>query len=302
MPIRRSKPQRQRLASAKAETPAKIAEHEKIAKEAASLVAALSTITAPTSGPATKLVTNDEKVAAAQKKLDDLNAELVKRREFRAKQTEGSAELEKARAAVQEIKPKIAEAEAELAAAQTIAPTVVQVPAGTKQHPLVEAVANARAAADQAKTQITAARTDVERWNRAQAFMTVHRAELSYSELKAKHEELVATAKDALRPVEMAQQQIADLEKATVEGPSKLKEAEEAVAQAQQNRESATKTIAAAEAMIAEKQKAADQSKTVRGRDCCSDEEGYGAQCRNRAATPRSRKASGRHSGICQGK
>jgi chromosome segregation ATPase len=227
------------------------------------LIAALSTIAAPASGPATKLVTNDEKVAAAQKKIDELNAELLKRREFRAQQSQGTPEYDKARAAVQEMKPLIAEAEAALAAAQTIAPTVVQLPAGAKQHPLVEAVAAARAAVEQAKTQITVARADVERWNRAQAFMTVHRAELSYSDMKAKHEELVETAKDALRPIEMTDQQIAALEKAAVDGPAKLKEAEAALAQAQQNKEAAAKAVTAAEAQIAEKQKSADQGKTV---------------------------------------
>src|SRR4029078_10455463 len=99
---------------------------------------------------------------------------------------------------------KVAKEATELATALSATPA-----AGTKQHALVEALAVARAGFEQSNARLTASRSEVERWNRAQAFMTVHRAEQSYSDLKAKHDELIETAKDALRPIEMTQQQIA---------------------------------------------------------------------------------------------
>jgi predicted nucleic acid-binding Zn-ribbon protein len=257
-----------RLKTAKAETPGKLSELDKVAKDTAAALAALGAEPPPSTAPATKLVTNDAQVAAAEKKLADLTAKIAERREYRARQSEGTAAYEKANEEVQALKPLIAAAEEEVAAAKNIQPTLVKAatPApGAKPHPLIEAVSAAKAALAQAQAALAAAKVDVERWTRAQAFMAVHHAEQTHAELKAKHEDLVAGAKDALRPVEMAQAQVSALEKAVAEGPAKIKEAEAAVAAAVQARVAADKLVADTQALIVEKSKAADAAKVIEG-------------------------------------
>jgi hypothetical protein len=248
-----------KLETARKELPGKLGDLQKTAKETAATIAALNT-TSPASGPAAAPgpVKDLARIAAAQKKLEDLTAEIARRREVRSKQDEGSAEYEKANAAVQAIKPEIANAETELQAAQDappVAPAKAPAPA-SKQHPLIEAVAAAKAGLDQANSQLSVAKADVERWTRAQSYMTVYRTEHGYGELKARYEELVATAKDALMPAERVRSQIADLEKGAAEGPEKLKKAEDAIAQVVQGRDAANKAVADAQALIAEKEKA----------------------------------------------
>lgn len=250
-----------KLATAKKEAPAKLADLQKNAKEAAANVTALNSGT-PAAAPAAAPVAVKDiaRIAAAQKKLEDLNAEIVKRREERSKQEEGSAAYEKVNAIVQALKPEIAKAEVDLEAAQNAPPVVPPAaPAApaAKPHPLVEAIATAKTAFDQAGAQLVAAKADVARWNRAQSFMTVYRSENGYSEIKARYEDAVATAKDALLPVERVRTQIADLEKGATEAPAKLKEAEGVFAQVVQARDAANKLITDTQALIAEREKAA---------------------------------------------
>jgi WD40 repeat protein len=249
-----------KLETARKELPGKLGDLQKTAKETAATIAALNSgAPVPASAAAPGPVKDLARIAAAQKKLEDLTAEIARRREVRSKQEEGSAEYEKANAAVQTIKPEIANAEAELQAAQD-APPVAPPPKApapaSKPHPLIEAVAAAKAGLDQANSQLSLAKADVERWTRAQSYMTVYRTEHGYSELKARYEELVATAKDALMPAERVRSQIADLEKGAAEGPENVKKAEAAIAQAIQGRDAANKAVADAQALIAEKEKA----------------------------------------------
>jgi hypothetical protein len=250
-----------RLATAKKETPVKIAELEKTAKETAATIAALnSNAPAVAAAQAPAAVKDLARIAAAQKKLDDLNAAIARRREERSKQEEGSAEYEKANAAVQALKPEIAKAEVEFEAAQN-APPVTPAPApapalASKQHPLIEAIAAAKTGLDQANSQLALAKADVGRWTRAQSFMTVYRTEHGYSELKARYEELVATAKDALMPAERVRSQIADLEKSAADGPERMNKAESVIAEAIQARDVANKAVSDSQALIAEKEKA----------------------------------------------
>jgi outer membrane protein assembly factor BamB len=89
--------------------------------------AAKTTEPAPVSGA--------EKIAGHQKKLADLNAEITRRREARAKTQEGSPEYDKANEAVQSIKPDIATAERELAKARGT-PDVVEGPKAISGSPL----------------------------------------------------------------------------------------------------------------------------------------------------------------------
>src|SRR5688572_23636838 len=60
----------------------------------------------------------EAEIAAAQKKLDELNAEIAKRREARGKIAQGTPEYEAANKLVQDIKPDIAKATAALDAAK----------------------------------------------------------------------------------------------------------------------------------------------------------------------------------------
>lgn len=60
----------------------------------------------------------EAEVAAAQKKVDELNAEIAKRREARAKTTQGSPEYDAANKLVQDIKPEIEKATAAVEAAK----------------------------------------------------------------------------------------------------------------------------------------------------------------------------------------
>lgn len=247
------------LATAKKENPARLAELQKTAKETAAALAALTSGAPAAAGPAPKAVKDLARIAAAQKKLDDLNAQIVQRREERSKQEEGSSAYEKANAAVQALKPEIAKAEADFEAAQNappVAPPAAPAPAG-KQHPLVEAIATAKTALDQAHLQLASAKADVARWSRAQSFMTVYRSEHGYAEVKARYEDAVATAKDALMPAERVRTQIADLEKAAAEAPQKMKQAEAALAQVIQARDAANKAVTDAQALLAEREKAA---------------------------------------------
>jgi outer membrane protein assembly factor BamB len=57
---------------------------------------------------------NEEKIAELTKKLADLNAEIARRREARAKLSNGTPEYDKANQAVQSIKPEIAKVEQDL--------------------------------------------------------------------------------------------------------------------------------------------------------------------------------------------
>jgi Leucine-rich repeat (LRR) protein len=71
-----------------------------------------------TAKPEEKKPMASPEIAAAQKKLDDLNAEIAKRREARAAKTQGTPEWEAANKAVQDIKPDIEKATAALATAK----------------------------------------------------------------------------------------------------------------------------------------------------------------------------------------
>jgi hypothetical protein len=71
-----------------------------------------------TAKPEEKKPMDSPEVAAAQKKLDELNAEIAKRREARAGKTQGTPEWEAANKAVQDIKPDIEKATAALEAAK----------------------------------------------------------------------------------------------------------------------------------------------------------------------------------------
>jgi hypothetical protein len=73
---------------------------------------------APAPPPAPDKKAIEGEIAEAQKKLDALNAEIAKRREARAKLTQGTPEYDAANKLVQDIKPDIEKASASLEAAK----------------------------------------------------------------------------------------------------------------------------------------------------------------------------------------
>lgn len=238
------------LGKVKGELPKAVAALEKSLADAKAKVADLSK---PIDGP--KI--DPAQVAAISKKLEGLNAELARRRAVRDKTKDGSPERKNADAATQAIKPDIAKVEAELAEAKK--PHLIPLPSELE-------LAKNKAALDQANAVIASATSAAEHWRRAQAFMGVHRAESSYAELKSKHEDLIATAKDAYRGVEQVRTQIAALDKSVAEAPAKIAKAEAEAAEAAKVLDVADKANTAATAVVKEKEKAASvDPKAVEG-------------------------------------
>lgn len=211
--------------------------------------------------PAATAAAEPTKAAELTKKLEQLTAEVAKRREARAAKTADTPEFEQANAAVQATKAEIASVEAALAAAKNVA--AAPVPAPAKPSPSAEEVTKAKAALDAASVKVAAAKTDVGRWTRAQSFMVVHRASTSFSEKKERLEELIATARDALQPAEQANAQIETLTKASSEAPAKIQAAEAALAKVTQERDAANKTLADAQAAVVAQEKAAVDPKKI---------------------------------------
>ncbi|MCA1660194.1 MAG: hypothetical protein LC642_06625, partial [Verrucomicrobiaceae bacterium] len=192
--------------------------------------------------PSVAAAADPNKTAELTKQLEQLTAEVTKRREARAAKTSGTPEYEQANAAVQAAKAEIAAVEAALVAAKNVA--AAPAPATPKPSGATEEVTKAKAALDAANARIAVAKGEVERWKRAQSFMVVHRASATFSEKKALLEELTATARDAMQPAEQAKAQIESLTKAGAEAPGKIQAAEAALAKVMQERDAASKALA----------------------------------------------------------
>lgn len=216
------------------------------------------------------------KAALAAKPADTAPADLeAAKKDLESK----NAALEDAKRKIEEQTRKIAQSEAELKAAQKDQPpkvaaaeksvkdvtdqlTALQAQPDAKSPvAALQEVAKAKAALDSANAQILASRSDVERWTRAQVFMSVHSAKETLAARKARYEDLVQTAKDAFVPVERAKAQMASLEKAIAEAPAKIKEAEAQLAQLIQARDAARKVVADTQAAATMKENAAADGK-----------------------------------------
>ena len=189
-------------------------------------------------------------MAELQKQLEALNAEIAKRRADRATKKEATPEYDAANKLVQDMKPEIAKVEAALAAPQT--PAAVPAPPAS---PTVEEVAKARAALDGANAQVAAANAEIGRWKLAQVFQTVHNSRRALADKQAQYDGLVQAAKEAFAPVEKAKADIAGTEKALADAPAHMKEKDTLLADARAAFEPLSKSIGAAEATIAEKEK-----------------------------------------------
>jgi chromosome segregation ATPase len=225
--------------------PAKIAAAEKAVQEAHAHLASVQP-----AAPAAALL-DAAQIAETKKKLEAAKAEVEKLRQARGAQKEGTPEYKAADDKVQAKKAEIAKAEAQ------VAPP----PPAPALSPARQELAKAKAALDAANVQVLASRAETERWTRAQVFMTVHKARETYAEKKARHEDLVQTAKDAFVPVERAKAQIAALEKSVAEAPAKLKEAEAQLAQAMQTRDTARQAVTDTQVAATQKENAVAEGK-----------------------------------------
>ncbi len=185
------------------------------------------------------------KVGTLQKAFEALAAQVEPLRAVRAKLKDGTPEFSKATAAVQAKKDEAAKAEAELNAAKTALTT----PQPTEAE---KAVVAAKAALDAANGQIAASQNGVARWKRAQLYQTVFNAKQAVAEKQAKHDDLVATAKDAFRQFEMAKQGILNADKLVADAPKLIAAKEAELQKVKQEADAAAAEFAKAEKAVAD--------------------------------------------------
>jgi hypothetical protein len=121
-----------------------------------------------------------------------------------------------------------------------------------------KALAAAKAALESANAQLTASQNGVARWKRAQVYQTVFNAKQTVAEKQAKYDDLVATAKDAFRQVELAKQGIVNAAKVVADGPKIVAEKEAALAKLKAEAEADAKALAIADKAVADHKSTAD--------------------------------------------
>ncbi len=185
------------------------------------------------------------KVPALQKTYDALAAQVEPLRAARAKLKEGTADYAKASEVVQAKKNELAKVESDLAAAKA---AVANPPAGETE----QVVARAKSEFDAATARIAASQGGVARWRRAQLYQTVFNAKQTVAQKQAHHDDLIATAKDAFRPVELAKQSIAAADKMAADAPAIIAEKEAAFQKVKQEADAAAGALATAEKAVAD--------------------------------------------------
>jgi hypothetical protein len=190
-------------------------------------------------------------LAELSKKAEARAAELEKLRQARAAKKEGTPEYTDVNNQVQAKKAELAQAQAAVEAAKNSTAT-----AAAKAPPTEEELTKAKAALDGANNQLAAAKAQAEKWKLAQLFQTVHNARRSLADKQANYNDLVATVKDALQPIEQVHADIAAGEKAAKETTAKIAEKEKLFAQLQQVATPANQAVGAAEAAVADREKA----------------------------------------------
>ena len=136
-------------------------------------------------------------------------------------------------------------AEAQLQAAKSAEPDKAPAPAELKK--LEDALDQARAARQQAEAALATASAEADRWQRAQAFMAVHRTRQTLAELTSRYEGLLATAQTALAPIDQLQAEVVASEKAAPELAAAAQARAVEQAKAQSELEEARHALAAAE-------------------------------------------------------
>ncbi len=187
-------------------------------------------------------------IADLSKKLEGENGELAKLREVRAGKKDGTPEAKDASAKVDAKAAEATKTQAALLAARKAA--------GQLPSPADEALAKAKSGLEQANNELAAVKTKEARWKLAQLFQTVHNARQSLAAKQAAYDDLVDTVKTALQPIDKIRAEIAAAEKVAAETTAKLPEKEKLVATAQAALTPANQAIGAAEAVVADREKA----------------------------------------------
>lgn len=189
--------------------------------------------------PAADVAAAKAAVAEAQKKFEAAKQQLQQAQQSHAK-TKADAPKQAA-----EAEKAIAAANGEIAKLQQPAPPQ---PSETEK-----AVAAAKAELGAANQRLASSRAAVERWKRAQLYQTVFNARQTVAAKQAKHDDLVAAAKDAFRPVEMTKLAIAAAEQTVANAPKTTAEKEAALAETRKQADAAKAQLAAAEKAVADK-------------------------------------------------
>ena len=226
-------------------TPKAIADAEKSVQAVDAEIAKLQ------SGKAAPSPESVEKVATLQKNFDAMNAQLEQARANRAKSKEGSTDYARANEVVQARKNDLAKIETALNEAKAAV-------AGPQPTEGEKALAAAKAALDAANAQVAASQGGVARWKRAQLYQIVFNAKQTVAEKQAKLDDLVATAKDAFRQVEIAKQGIVNAEKTVADGPKNVAEKEAVFAKLKHEADTASAALAAADKAVADHKNAAE--------------------------------------------
>jgi WD40 repeat protein len=185
------------------------------------------------------------KIAALQKTFDETNAQVERLRAGRAKFKEGTPDYARAQEAVQGKKNELTKIESDLNAAKAAA-------AGPQPTEGEKALANAKNELAAANARLTASQGGVARWKRAQLYQTVFNAKQTVAEKQAKHDDLIAAAKDAFRQVELAKQGIVNAAKTVADAPKVIAEKEATFAKLKQESDAAAAELAKAEKAVAD--------------------------------------------------
>ena len=182
------------------------------------------------------------------KQLETQNAELARLQGALSQQKAGTPAFNDANA-------KVAARTAEVAQTRN-AQIAARKQAGQLPSDAEETATKAKTTLDESSQQLAAARTQLGRWKLAQLFQVVHVSRQSLAQKKAAYEDLVATVKDALQPIERIKADIAAAENAATENAAKLPEKEKLYADAQAAATPAGQAVGAAEASVADREKA----------------------------------------------
>ena len=185
------------------------------------------------------------KVATLQKTFDAVTAQIEPLRATRARFKEGTPEYVKAQEVVQAKKNEVTKIEADLAAAKAALATPP--PNETEQ-----AVARTKTELAAATARLAASQSGIARWKRAQLYQTVFNAKQTVATKQAHHEDLIATAKDAFRQVEMTKQGVVNAQKTVADGPKVIAEKEAQFLKLKQVADAAAAAFAAAEKALAD--------------------------------------------------
>lgn len=184
--------------------------------------------------------------AGAQKALDEAKAALA------GKEAQLAQAQERVKKELPALEKKQQETAALVAKRTDALAQFVKAPTGFPQE---AELAKLRPALEAAKARVAAETLLVERWQRAQAFMIVHRSRQNLADLKLKQETLTATVKDALLPISQAESDLVNARKTLEATPALLQEKEAALAAARSASDQALKAAADADAVLPDKEK-----------------------------------------------